>query len=140
CLIVVSHDRYFMDKVVDHLFVFQGGGEVLDFPGNYSDFRTYEDSKVSEKRNKDTPKTEKKNWKATETKTKLSYQQQKEYNRLEKDIAKLERERDGLQQKFATEDWDNEEINKQSITLQNIIDSLGEKEMRWFELSEKIEE
>ncbi|MEZ7917699.1 MAG: ABC-F family ATP-binding cassette domain-containing protein, partial [Patiriisocius sp.] len=139
CLIVVSHDRYFMDKIVDHLFVFQGGGEILDFPGNYSDYRTYEDSKISEKRDKESPKTEKKNWKTATTKTKLGYQEQKEYNRLERDIAKLERDRDSLQQKFATENWDQEQINKQSKTLQDIIDSLSEKEMRWFKLSEKIE-
>ena len=139
CLIVVSHDRYFMDKIVDHLFVFQGGGEILDFPGNYSDYRTYEDSKISEKRDTESPKTEKKNWKTTTTNTKLGYQEQKEYNRLEKDIAKLERERESLQQKFSTENWDNEQINKQSIVLQGIIDRLSEKEMRWFELSEKIE-
>ena len=139
CLIVVSHDRYFMDKIVDHLFVFQGGGEILDFPGNYSDYRTYEDSKISEKRDKESPKTEKKNWKTATTKTKLGYQEQKEYNRLERDIAKLERDRDSLQQKFATENWNQEQINKQSKTLQDIIDGLSEKEMRWFELSEKIE-
>ena len=140
CLIVVSHDRYFMDKIVDHLFVFQGGGEILDFPGNYSDYRTYEDSKISEKRDTESPKTEKKNWKTTTTNTKLGYQEQKEYNRLEKDIAKLERERESLQQKFCTENWDNEQINKQSIVLQGIIDRLSEKEMRWFELSEKMEQ
>ena len=140
CLIVVSHDRYFMDKIVDHLFVFQGGGEILDFPGNYSDYRTYEDSKISEKRDTESPKTEKKNWKTTTTNTKLGYQEQKEYNRLEKDIAKLERERKSLQQKFSTENWDNEQINKQSIVLQGIIDRLSEKEMRWFELSEKMEQ
>ena len=140
CLIVVSHDRYFMDKIVDHLFVFQGGGEILDFPGNYSDYRTYEDSKISEKRDKESPKTEKKNWKTATTKTKLGYQEQKEYNRLERDIAKLERDRDSLQQKFATENWDQEQINKQSKTLQDIIDGLSEKEMRWFELSEKMEQ
>jgi len=140
CLIVVSHDRYFMDKIVDHLFVFQGGGEILDFPGNYSDYRTYEDSKISEKRDKESPKTEKKNWKTATTKTKLGYQEQKEYNRLERDIAKLERDRDSLQQKFATENWGQEQINKQSKTLQDIIDGLSEKEMRWFELSEKMEQ
>jgi ATP-binding cassette subfamily F protein uup len=139
CLIVVSHDRYFMDKIVDHLFVFQEKGGILDFPGNYSDYRVYQDSKVSEKRDAASPKTEKKNWKTATTNTKLGYKEQKEYNRLEKDIAKLERERDSLQQKFATENWDQEQINKQSKTLQEIIESLSEKEMRWFELSEKIE-
>jgi len=139
CLIVVSHDRYFMDKIVDHLFVFQEKGEILDFPGNYSDYRAYQDSNVSEKRDAASPKTEKKNWKTTTTNTKLGYQEQKEYNRLEKEISKLESDRDALQQKFGTENWDKEQINEQSVLLQGIIDRLSEKEMRWFELSEKME-
>ena len=96
--------------------------------------------KISEKRDAASPKTEKKNWKTPTTKTKLGYQEQKEYNRLERDIAKLERDRDSLQEKFATENWDQEQINKQSKTLQDIIDGLSEKEMRWFELSEKMEQ
>ena len=139
CLIVVSHDRYFMDKIVDHLFVFQEKGEILDFPGNYSDYRVYQDSKVSEKRDAASPKTEKKNWKTATTNTKLGYKEQKEYNRLEKEISKLESDRDALQQKFGTENWDKEQINEQSVLLQDIIDRLSEKEMRWFELSEKME-
>ena len=139
CLIVVSHDRYFMDKIVDHLFVFQEKGGILDFPGNYSDYRVYQDSKVSEKRDAASPKTEKKNWKTATTNTKLGYKEQKEYNRLEKEISKLESDRDALQQKFGTENWDKEQINKQSVLLQDIIDRLSEKEMRWFELSEKME-
>ena len=139
CLIVVSHDRYFMDKIVDHLFVFQEKGEILDFPGNYSDYRVYQDSSVSEKRDAASPKKEKKNWKTATTNTKLGYKEQKEYNRLEKEISKLESDRDALQQKFGTENWDKEQINKQSVLLQDIIDRLSEKEMRWFELSEKME-
>ena len=139
CLIVVSHDRYFMDKIVDHLFVFQEKGGILDFPGNYSDYRVYQDSKVSEKRDAASPKTEKKNWKTATTNTKLGYKEQKEYNRLEKEISKLESDRDALQQKFGTENWDKEQINEQSVLLQDIIDRLSEKEMRWFELSEKME-
>ncbi|EDM42985.1 ABC transporter ATP-binding protein [unidentified eubacterium SCB49] len=139
CLIVVSHDRYFMDKIVDHLFVFKGKGEIQDFPGNYSDYRIYEDSQPSEKAIETTPSENKKNWKDKGEKTKLSYNDQKEFNRLEKDIPKLERERQALQAKFATENWDADEINKQSIKLQEIIDKIEEKEMRWFELSEIIE-
>ena len=139
CLIVVSHDRYFMDKIVDHLFVFQEKGEILDFPGNYSDYRVYQDSSVSEKRDAASPKKEKKNWKTATTNTKLGYKEQKEYNRLEKEISKLESDRDALQQKFGTENWDKEQINEQSVLLQGIIDRLSEKEMRWFELSEKME-
>lgn len=139
CLIVVSHDRYFMDKIVDHLFVFKGEGEIQDFPGNYSDYRIYEDSQPTEKAAEVVTES-KKNWKQEDEKVKLSYNEQKEFNRLVKDIAKLERERGALQNKFATENWDGDEINKQSIKLQEIIDSIEEKEMRWFELSEKIEE
>lgn len=141
CLIVVSHDRYFMDKIVDHLFVFKGKGEIQDFPGNYSDFRTYEDSKP-----KKAPKAKPEVTETTQTeskkdaiKAKLSYHEQKEHRNLEKEIAKLEKQKEALQNKFATENWDGEEIDKQSLKLQELIDAIEEKEMRWFELSEKIE-
>ncbi|RFN60026.1 ABC-F family ATP-binding cassette domain-containing protein [Marixanthomonas ophiurae] len=139
CLIVVSHDRYFMDKIVDHLFVFKGKGEIQDFPGNYSDYRTYEDSKPKKAPKAKTeivepPKTDSKK---DATKAKLSYHEQKEHRNLEKEIAKLEKEKEALQNKFATEDWDGEEIDKQSLKLQELIDAIEEKEMRWFELSEK---
>ncbi|RDK84795.1 ABC-F family ATP-binding cassette domain-containing protein [Marinirhabdus gelatinilytica] len=138
CLIVVSHDRYFMDKIVDHLFVFKGEGEIQDFPGNYSDYRVYEDSKPSKSASEENTKP-KNDWKKDQTKAKLSYNEQKEHSRLEKEIATLEKEREALQNKFATEGWDGEEIDKQSKVLQEIIDSISEKEMRWFELSEKLE-
>ena len=139
CLLVVSHDRYFMDKIVDHLFVFKGEGEIQDFPGNYSDYRTYEDSTPSESKKDDTDTKPKNDWKKDQSKPQLSYNEQKEHSRLVNEIAKLERERDALQNKFATEAWDGDEINKQSKILQNIIDTIEEKEMRWFELSEKLE-
>lgn len=139
CLIVVSHDRYFMDKIVDHLFVFKGEGEIQDFPGNYSDYRTYEDSKPKNEPKAETVDTTKTDWKKDTTKAKLSYHEQKEHRNLEKEIAKLEKEKETLQNKFATENWDGEEIDKQSLKLQEIIDTIEEKEMRWFELSEKIE-
>lgn len=141
CVIVVSHDRYFMDKIVDHLFVFRGEGVIQDFPGNYSDYRTYEDSKVIEQRAASAEATsEKKNWKEPAETTKLSYQEQKEHSKLEKEIATLEKKRETLQNLFATESWDGDEIDKQSKKLQDIIDSIAEKEMRWFELSEKLEQ
>ncbi|MBX2828030.1 MAG: ABC-F family ATP-binding cassette domain-containing protein [Flavobacteriaceae bacterium] len=137
CLIVVSHDRYFMDKIVDHLFVFRGEGVIQDFPGNYSDFRTYEDSTPKEK-DTSAPKA-KKEWKLDDGKAKLSYNEQKEFNRLEKDIAKLESQKETLQNQFATENWVGDEINKQSIRLKEIIDQIDSKTERWFELSAKME-
>src|SRR5690554_624996 len=141
CLLVVSHDRYFMDKIVDHLFVFRGNAEVEDFPGNYTDFRTYEDSNIQEKREASEAATKvKKDWKKDKPKAKLSYNEQKEYKNIEKEIAKLEKEKEILQNKFGTENWDGEEIDKQSIKLQEIIDKIDEKTERWFELSAKLED
>src|SRR5690606_26551698 len=89
CLLVVSHDRYFMDKIVDHLFVFRGNAEIEDFPGNYSDFRTYEDSNLQEnkaaKEKSNEVKNTKNSWKEEETGKKLSFLEQKEYKQLEKE-------------------------------------------------------
>lgn len=140
CLLVVSHDRYFMDKIVDHLFVFRGNTEIEDFPGNYSDFRIYEDSQPAEKKETEAPGKAKDDWKQEKPKAKLSYNEQREYNKLEQEIAKLEVQREELQNKFATENWDGPEIDKQSIKLQELIDKIEEKTERWFELSAKLEE
>jgi len=140
CLIVVSHDRYFMDKIVDHLFVFRGNGVIDDFPGNYSDFRTYEDSNPKNKGAEEVQSKPKNEWKKDSSKAKLSYNEQKEHQKLEREIPRLERERDALQGKFATENWEADEINKQSIKLQEIIDAIETMEERWFELSAKLEE
>lgn len=140
CLLVVSHDRYFMDKIVDHLFVFRGEGVIQDFPGNYSDFRSYEDSTPSESaKSKEAATPAKTDWKSNDEKPKLSYNEQKEYKKLEKEIATLEKEREQLQNKFATENWNGAEIDTQSQKLQEIMDAIEAKTERWFELEAKQE-
>nr|WP_297783387.1 ABC-F family ATP-binding cassette domain-containing protein [uncultured Allomuricauda sp.] len=140
CLIVVSHDRYFMDKIVDHLFVFRGEGVIEDFPGNYSDYRSYETSKVIEERENKTTSSEKteNNWRDTSG-GKLSYSEQKEYKQLEKDIQKLEEKKVVLQNKFTDPELDGEEIADLSIELKEVSDTIEEKTERWFELSSILE-
>jgi len=137
CLLVVTHDRYFMDKIVDHLFVFRGEGVIDDFPGNYSDFRTYDDSlpKISDT-NSDT--SEKKTWKKDEN-NKLSYNEQKELKNIESKLKSLEFDKNKLQEKFHDTSLDQDEINTLSSELQEIIGAIEEKELRWMELLEKLE-
>ena len=136
CLIVVSHDRYFMDKIVDHLFVFKGKGVIEDFPGNYSDYRAYEDStpKVLEA----SDKTEKQQWKK-DVNVKLSYNEQKELNNIESKLKSLEHDKKELEAKFHDESLSVEDINLLSLKIQEIIDTIEEKELRWMELHEKME-
>ena len=138
CLVVVSHDRYFMDKIVDHLFVFKGNGEVEDFPGNYTDYRVYEESVPP---TDDTPKKEatKNTWRKDGTKG-LSFNEQKEYNRLEKEIAQLEEKKTAIEATFAEGSLSSNEIQEQSVALQETLTAIEEKTERWLELTEKLEE
>ncbi|MGK7650814.1 ABC-F family ATP-binding cassette domain-containing protein [Capnocytophaga sp. G1920] len=138
CLVVVSHDRYFMDKIVDHLFVFKGNGEVEDFPGNYTDYRVYEESVPP---TDDTPKKEatKNTWRKDGAKG-LSFNEQKEYNRLEKEIAQLEEKKTAIEATFAEGNLSSNEIQEQSVALQETLTAIEEKTERWFELTEKLEE
>lgn len=136
-LLVVSHDRYFMDKIVDHLFVFRGNAVIEDFPGNYSDFRAYDTSlpkTANIKVKADIIEVVKKN----EAK-KLSYNEQKEYKNLESKIRSLELDKTALEDKFNNPELSQEDINKLSEDLQTIISLIEEKELRWFELAEKLE-
>lgn len=137
CLVVVSHDRYFMDKIVDHLFVFRGQGEVDDFPGNYTDYRVYEESTPP---TDDVPKKEatKNTWRKDANKG-LSFNEQKEYNRLEKEIAQLEEKKTAIEAAFAEGNLTNDEIQSQSVALQETLVALEEKTERWFELTERLD-
>lgn len=140
CLLVVSHDRYFMDKIVDHLFVFRGNATIEDFPGNYRDFRSYEDSPVKEiKEEKIDTTAPKKSWKKDTDKTKLSYNEQKEFSKLESEIKKLEAEKEKLETAFTNTEWSVDQIREKSLELQNLIKTLETKTERWFELSLKQE-
>lgn len=138
CLLVVSHDRYFMDKIVDHLFVFRGEGEIEDFPGNYSDFRSYEDS--AEPKNLNSVSTEKVSWKEKNTASAgLNFNEQKEFNKLEREIKDLEYNKKQIEQEFADGKVADDKIEAKANELQKIIQALEEKEERWFELSSKME-
>ena len=137
CLLVVSHDRYFMDKIVDHLFVFRGEGMVEDFPGNYSDFRTYEDStsvssepkKIATTNKEITPK---------QSQTKLSFNEQKELKNLESKLKSLEFDKKQIESKFLVEDISIDTIEMLSTNLKKVLQVIEDKELRWLELNEKL--
>lgn len=138
CLLVVSHDRYFMDKIVDHLFVFRGQGVVEDFPGNYSDFRSYEDSAEPAK-NELKPVGDNKNWKQNNVKPGLSFNEQKEFDKVEKEIKDLERQKEAIEKEFADGTIADKDIAKKADDLQKILDTIDQKTERWFELTAKME-
>ena len=136
CVIIVSHDRYFMDKVVDHLLVFKGGGEVQDFPGNYTQYRQW--SQLSSQAESKAAPVEKKEKPAyrNETKRKLTYKEQTEFEQLEKDIAALETEQAEIEAQLSSGTLSVAEITEKSKRLPMLKDELDEKSMRWLELSE----
>lgn len=141
CIIVVSHDRYFMDKIVDHLLVFNQSGEITDFPGNYSDFRAYvgttdialEKETIKVPEIKAAPKAKQKT-----APTGISRDDQKELSRLENKIKQLEADRKNLQESFLDESIDPDTMTKNSIRLGAIKEELEEKEMEWLELTERL--
>jgi ATP-binding cassette subfamily F protein uup len=137
CLVVVSHDRYFMDKIVDQLFVFRGQGEVENFPGNYSDFRAYEDS--ADVAQKEDNKTEKKEWKQNNPTGNLTFNEQKEFQKIEREIKDLEIDKTKIEQLFSDGKVADADIEKKAKELENIIKKMEDKEERWFELSAKME-
>ncbi len=136
CVIIVSHDRYFMDKVVDHLLVFKGGGEVQDFPGNYTQYRQW--SQLSSQAESKAAPVEKKEKPAyrNETKRKLTYKEKTEFEQLDKDIAALESEQAEIEAQLSSGTLSVAEITEKSKRLPMLKDELDEKSMRWLELSE----
>ena len=139
CVIVVSHDRYFMDKVVDHLLVFRGSGDIKDFPGNYTQFREWQKLQSENEQtakpevtevNKDRSRTR------NQEKKKLSFKEKQEYERLEKEISQLEAEQQEIEQKLCSGELPIDKITEYSIRLPILKDELDEKSMRWLELSE----
>ena len=137
CLLVVSHDRYFMDKIVDHLFVFRGKGLVDNFPGNYSDYRTYEDSISLVSDQKKMVKTSKP-ISTKQSLTKLSFNEQKELKNIESKLESLEFDKKELESQFLVEDISIDTIKLLSMNLKKILEVIEEKEQRWIDLNEKL--
>lgn len=137
-LIVVSHDRYFMDKIVDALFVFRGDGIVENFPGNYSDFRSYESSNPYEKEAITDVKVEKEVKKPS--KNTLTYNEKREFGALEAEIERLQNQKTRIEKQFVNVEIAPDDISKKSEELQKIISEIEQKEERWLELSMKMEE
>ena len=154
CVIVVSHDRYFMDKVVDHLLVFKGEGDIQDFPGNYTQYRDWSRlqtkeneeestkaksaSKTTDAKNSDNASGTAKRDVNFENKRKMSFKEKREYEQLSKDIEALEKEQKLLEEELCSGKLSVEELTEKSKRLPQIKDELDEKEMRWLELSELL--
>jgi ATP-binding cassette subfamily F protein uup len=139
-LLVVSHDRYFMDKIVDALFVFRGEGIVENFPGNYSDFRAYDSSATKEISEKYVIKKEEKKPTKKENKNALSFNEKREFGSLEADIERLQKRKGTIESQFLNVEITSEDIAKKSKELQETISNLEQKEERWLELSMKLED
>ena len=135
CVIVVSHDRYFMDKVVDHLLVFKGQGEIKDFPGNYTQYRDWQALLPKEAGEAKADK-EVKTVKTVREKVKMSFKEKREFEQLEKDIAALEDEKRNIEEALSTGTLSVDQITEMSKRLPALNDELDEKSMRWLELSE----
>lgn len=139
CVIIVSHDRFFMDKIVDHLLVFRGNGEIKDFPGNYTQFREWESLKpkaeAADKPNATSEKKEKREF-VGEQRRKKTYKEKCEFERLEKEIAALEQEQKAIEEELCSGTLSIELLTEKSKRLPIVKENLEEKEMRWLELSE----
>ena len=138
CVIVVSHDRYFLDNIVDHIFVMEGNGVVKDFPGNYSDYRAYLDTVAKEEAKAVEKSKEQASRQHSERPPRMSFKERKEFEALEAEIEALNAEKAALEAFFASgESTSPDDFNTKSQRYAAIGDIIDEKEMRWFELSEK---
>lgn len=139
CVIVISHDRYFTDKVVDHLLVFHGEGDIQDFPGNYTQYRDYQKLKSKEeddrRQEEKKPKRERADYR-NETRRKMTYKEKMEFERLEKEMGELEQEREQLEAALCSGTLSIDELTEKSKRLPEVKELIDEKEMRWLELSE----
>ena len=139
CVIIISHDRYFMDKIIDHLLVFEGQGRIKDFPGNYTQYREWASLQPQEKvptaSNSKEDSDPKKNYR-NDTKRKLSYKEKREFEQLEEEIIQLEEEQKALEDALSGSELSVEEITEKSKRLANLKNQLDEKSFRWLELSE----
>ena len=142
CVIVVSHDRYFMDKVVDHLLVFKGDGEIKDFPGNYTQYRDWqtlqpkEAKESSPSREMISSKESRDSRSSRDSKRKMTYKEKTEFERLEKEIAALEAEQKQLEEALCSGTLSIDELTEKSKRLPQLKDELDEKSLRWLELTE----
>lgn len=136
CVIIISHDRYFMDKIVDHLLVFNGNGDINDFPGNYTQYRMWQALQPKDAEKSDnTEKREKKSYHG-EQKRKLSFKEKRELQQLEADIEALEKEQKQIEEELCSGTLSVEDLTQKSKRLPQLKDELDEKSMRWLELSE----
>lgn len=135
CVIVVSHDRYFMDKVVDHILVFKGEGVIDDFPGNYTQYRQYSALQSKEEVKADASVKEKKSYR-NDSRRRMSYKEKREFEQLEKDIASLEQQQHEIEEALCSGTLSVEELTEKSRLLPKLKEEIDEKSMRWLELSE----
>ncbi len=140
CVIVVSHDRYFMDKVVDHLLVFNGGGDIRDFPGNYTQYREWKEVKARHDKEQQAVAKPQAAAKPARTrqdeKRRMSFKERREFEQLEKEIAELEAEKKAVEEALCSGTLSVDELTEKSKRLPQLTDLIDEKTMRWLELSE----
>ena len=138
CVIVVSHDRYFMDKVIDHLLVFNGQGDIRDFPGTYSNYRDWKSARAEKEKEAEKPQEEKTSRVRLNDKRKMSFKEKQEFEQLEKEILDLEEEKKNLEDSLCSGTLSVEELTENSKRLPVVSEQLDEKTMRWLELSELL--